>query len=187
MKLLPSNTWNSVCQWAKSVEYKIIWISSNQIKKDSYIIEKTHCDDDGENRKNCRVCDYLALDSYYYNHLKSQAPMKNIRKRQHLNNKTIQQHNKFFYFRYYYEMNDKTIFLEDYVNYVDSAKTQITYFKKFKILFSIYISFLIFFLLFTHLKVKNFSVEQMSNTGNLYSNLILRQSKLDLVAKVYGN
>ena len=47
--------------------------------------EKIYCDDDGEHRSYCHVCDKLAKDRYYDNHLKSQTHIKNFRKRQ-LNN-----------------------------------------------------------------------------------------------------
>ena len=48
--------------------------------------EKINCDDGGEYRIYCHVCDKLAIDRFYNNHLKSQTHMNNFRKRQQLNN-----------------------------------------------------------------------------------------------------
>ena len=48
--------------------------------------EKIFCGDDGENRIYCHVCDKLAIDRYYNNHLKSQTHIKKFRTRQQLNN-----------------------------------------------------------------------------------------------------
>ena len=48
--------------------------------------EKIYCDEDGEYRIYCHVCDKLAIDRYYNNHLKSQTHFNNFRKRQQLNN-----------------------------------------------------------------------------------------------------
>ena len=48
--------------------------------------EKIHCDDDGEHRIYSYVCDKLAKDKYYNNHLKSQTHIKNFRKRQQYKN-----------------------------------------------------------------------------------------------------
>ena len=39
-----------------------------------------YCDDDGENRIHCSVCDKLCIERYYKNHLKSQTQINNIRK-----------------------------------------------------------------------------------------------------------
>ena len=44
--------------------------------------EKVYCDDDGEYRIYCRVCDELAIDRYYNNHLKSQTRINKFRKKQ---------------------------------------------------------------------------------------------------------
>ena len=53
---------------------------------DNDIKEKVYCDDNGENRIYCNVCDKLAIDRYYNNHLKSQTQMNNFRERQQFNN-----------------------------------------------------------------------------------------------------
>ena len=50
--------------------------------------EKTYCDDDGEYKNFCHVCDKLAIDRYYNNHLESQTHMNNFHDRQKLNNST---------------------------------------------------------------------------------------------------
>ena len=84
-------------------------------------------------------------------------------------------------------MNIKTNFLEDLVNFVDSLRmqsydnitTKKTYFKIIILLFVLILSLLLFFLFLEYL---NDSLEQMSKTGNLNSNLILSQYKLDLSA-----
>ena len=57
-------------------------------KLDSDNKDKIYCDDDGEYRIYCHVCDNLAIDRYYNIHLKSQAHIKNFRKRQRLKNST---------------------------------------------------------------------------------------------------
>ena len=44
--------------------------------------EELYCDDDGEYRIYCHVCDELAIDRYYDNHLKSQTHINIFRKRQ---------------------------------------------------------------------------------------------------------
>ena len=46
--------------------------------------EKIYCDDDGEYRNYCHVCDKLAIDRYYNNHLKSQTHVNKFRRRQQL-------------------------------------------------------------------------------------------------------
>ena len=48
--------------------------------------EKLYCDDDIEYRIYCHVCDKLAIDRCYNNHLKSQSHIDNFGKRQQLNN-----------------------------------------------------------------------------------------------------
>ena len=35
--------------------------------------DKIYCDDDGEYRIYCHICDKLAINRYYNNHLKSQT------------------------------------------------------------------------------------------------------------------
>ena len=47
--------------------------------------EKIYCDGDGEYRIYCHVCDKLAIDIFYNNHLKSQTQINKFRKRQQLN------------------------------------------------------------------------------------------------------
>ena len=48
--------------------------------------EKLYCDEDGEYRIYCHVCDKLAIDRYYNNHLKTQTHINNSSKGQQLNN-----------------------------------------------------------------------------------------------------
>ena len=43
-----------------------------------------YCEDDGEFRVYCNVCDKLCTEQFYKNHLKSQTHTNNIRKREHL-------------------------------------------------------------------------------------------------------
>ena len=52
---------------------------------DSNNKENIYCDDVGEYRIFGHVCDKLAIDIYYNNHLKSQTLINNFRKRQQLN------------------------------------------------------------------------------------------------------
>ena len=47
--------------------------------------EGIFCEDDGEYRINCGVCDNLCIEQFYKNNLKSQIDINNIRKREHLN------------------------------------------------------------------------------------------------------
>ena len=42
------------------------------------------CEDDGENRVICDVCDKLCIERFYKNHLKSQTHINNIRKLEQL-------------------------------------------------------------------------------------------------------
>ena len=42
------------------------------------------CDDDGESRVFCEICDYLCMERFYKNQLKSQTHNNNIRKRKQL-------------------------------------------------------------------------------------------------------
>ena len=51
--------------------------------------EKLYCDDDGEYRIYCCVCDKLATDIYYNNHLESQTRINIPPKRQQINNTNI--------------------------------------------------------------------------------------------------
>ena len=73
-------------------------------------------------------------------------------------------------------MNIKTKLLEDYVDFVDSTKNRI---KFFKILFY---SLLIYLCLYVFLFKNIFSLQQTSQTGDLDSKLRSRQYKFDLVA-----
>ena len=42
------------------------------------------CEDDGEHRVYCDVCEKLCIERFYKNHLKSQTHINNIHKRQQL-------------------------------------------------------------------------------------------------------
>ena len=44
-----------------------------------------YCEDDGEDRVYCDVCDNLCSQRFYKNHLKSKTHMNNIRKIEELN------------------------------------------------------------------------------------------------------
>ena len=39
-----------------------------------------YCEDDGEYRVYCEICDKLCIERFYKNHLKSQTHVNNIRK-----------------------------------------------------------------------------------------------------------
>ena len=43
------------------------------------------CEDDGEYRVYCDICDNLCIEQFYKNRLKSRIHINNIRKRQQLN------------------------------------------------------------------------------------------------------
>ena len=43
-----------------------------------------YCEDDGEYREYCDVCDNLCIERFYGNHLKSLTHTNNIRKREQL-------------------------------------------------------------------------------------------------------
>ena len=47
--------------------------------------EKIYCDEDGEYIIYCHVCEILAIDNFYSNHLKSKTHINNFRRRQQLN------------------------------------------------------------------------------------------------------
>ena len=47
--------------------------------------EAIYCDDVGEYRICCDICDKLCIERYYKNHLKSQTHTNNFYKRQRLN------------------------------------------------------------------------------------------------------
>ena len=44
--------------------------------------EVIYCEDDGEYRVYCGICDNLCIERFYKNHLKSQTHNDNTRKRQ---------------------------------------------------------------------------------------------------------
>ena len=48
--------------------------------------EVIYCEDDGEYRVYCDVCDNLCIERFYKNHLKSQTHMNNIRKKKSISN-----------------------------------------------------------------------------------------------------
>ena len=79
-------------------------------------------------------------------------------------------------------MNIKTNLREDYVNFVDNKKKQNKYFKTRIILIAIIMFLFLFFSLISIFKKNNsFSLQQISRTGNIDSNLITRQYKLKLM------
>ena len=50
--------------------------------------DKIYCDDDGEYRIYRHICDKLAINRYYNNHLKSQTHINVFCKKQQVNNST---------------------------------------------------------------------------------------------------
>ena len=44
-----------------------------------------YCEDDGEYRVYCDICDNLCIQRYYKNHLKSKTHINNIRKIEEIN------------------------------------------------------------------------------------------------------
>ena len=44
-----------------------------------------YCEDDGEYRVYCDVCDSLCIERFYKNHLKSKTHLNNIRKIEEIN------------------------------------------------------------------------------------------------------
>ena len=52
------------------------------MESDNYDV--IYCEDDGEYRVYCSICDKLSVERYYKNHLKSQTHTNNIHKRQQL-------------------------------------------------------------------------------------------------------
>ena len=44
-----------------------------------------YCEDDGENRVYCNICDSLCIERFYKNHLKSKTHINNIRKIEEIN------------------------------------------------------------------------------------------------------
>ena len=53
---------------------------------DSVNHETIYCEDDGEYRIHCDICDNFCLERFYKNQLKSGTHLKNFYKRQRLNN-----------------------------------------------------------------------------------------------------
>ena len=45
----------------------------------------TYCEDDGEYRVYCDICDNLCIQRFYKNHLKSKTHLNNIRKIEEIN------------------------------------------------------------------------------------------------------
>ena len=45
-----------------------------------------YCDDDGEYRVFCNICDGLCIQRFYKNHLKSQTHIHNIHKKKSISN-----------------------------------------------------------------------------------------------------
>ena len=45
-----------------------------------------YCEDDGEYRIYCHICDNLCIVRFYKNHLKSQTHINNIRKKKSISN-----------------------------------------------------------------------------------------------------
>ena len=45
-----------------------------------------NCEDDGEFRVYCKICDKSCIERFYQNHLKSGTHITIFRKKQHLNN-----------------------------------------------------------------------------------------------------
>ena len=78
-------------------------------------------------------------------------------------------------------MNIKTELLEEYAKFVGNTGKQKANFEKIVVLFVIILSLFLFF--FEYLMNNFFSSEQISKTGNLAANLILRQNKLDLMSR----
>ena len=50
--------------------------------------EAIYCEDDGEYRLYCNVCDALCIERFYKNHLKSQTHINNINKKKMISNKS---------------------------------------------------------------------------------------------------
>ena len=48
--------------------------------------EAIYCDDDGEYRIQCHICDKVFMERFYKNPLKSQTHTKNIRKKENSKN-----------------------------------------------------------------------------------------------------
>ena len=44
-----------------------------------------YCEDDGEYRVYCNICDSLCIERFYKNHLKSKTHLNNIRKIEEVN------------------------------------------------------------------------------------------------------
>ena len=52
---------------------------------DSEDYKAIYCEDDGEFRVYCDVCDNLCIERFYKNHLKSNTHLNNIRKIEEIN------------------------------------------------------------------------------------------------------
>ena len=52
------------------------------VEKNQLVI---YCEDDGEYRVYCDICDNLCIQRYYKNHLKSKTHLSNIRKIEEIN------------------------------------------------------------------------------------------------------
>ena len=50
--------------------------------KENNYQEAIYCEDDGEYRVFCNICDKLCIERFYKNHLKSQTHINNIRKKE---------------------------------------------------------------------------------------------------------
>ena len=48
-------------------------------------LEAIYCQDDGEKRVFCKICDNLCVERFYKDHLKSQTHTNKIRKRERSN------------------------------------------------------------------------------------------------------
>ena len=44
-----------------------------------------YCEDDGEYRVYCNICDSLCIERFYKNHLKSKTQLNNLRKIEEIN------------------------------------------------------------------------------------------------------
>ena len=44
-----------------------------------------YCEDDGEDRIFCNICDSLCIERFYKNHLKSKTHLNNLRKIEEIN------------------------------------------------------------------------------------------------------
>ena len=56
---------------------------------DSDNYEAIFCEDDGEYRVYCHICDKLCIERFYKNHLKSQTHTNNVKKNKIISNNSI--------------------------------------------------------------------------------------------------